>query len=196
MNQPIVPEREPDIIPTSIALTGYSRVGKDACCVQPLVERFRYKRIAFGDFIKRQLDMTIRVHFGFSAFTDDTEEKAKIRQILEAWGDARYDSILYSLTEKIEEHRSFGYPCVNARLARVEEGRAWKRSGGIIVRVMRDGVGPSTQWELERVSEIERAGLVDLRVTLPDGVNSAREAFIEAMKPHLKLQNTKEVSNG
>lgn len=136
-----------------IAFCGYSRTGKDSAAI-PLIEAGHTRR-CFGDIIKRQLDPIIQKHFGFSAFTEVTAEKARIRRTLESWGEDNYDAILDELFDGLPER------CVNTRLCRVREARRWREVGGILIEVVREGVGPSTPWEEATMREMRAAGLVD-----------------------------------
>jgi len=99
--------------PKRIALTGYGGCGKDELA-RPLVAH-GYTRRCFGDVIKRQLDPLIREHFGFSAFTSDLAEKAKIRPILEQWGECNYDRVAGEFFDTVPEY------CVNTRISRMGE---------------------------------------------------------------------------
>lgn len=135
-----------------IALTGYARSGKDE--IGKLLISRGYKRVAFGDIIKRQLDPLIRQHFGFSAFTEIDEEKRKIRGTLEHWGEDNYDAIFKEFFDTLPD------VAVNTRLVRAREAQEWVRRGGIIVRVERPDRLPETDFAKRMADEITESGLV------------------------------------
>lgn len=132
--------------PIHIAFAGYAGSGKDTAALR-LIER-GFKRVCFGDIIKRQIDPLIQEHLGFSAFTEDREQKTLIRGVLEQWGDANY--------EKIGEEFFRDLPplAVNTRLVRVREAEKWVDGGGIILVVNRPGVEPSSKWEEQCLKEL------------------------------------------
>jgi hypothetical protein len=141
-----------------IAFTGYARAGKDEAA-KPLIEA-GWKRHAFGDLIKLQLDPLIRQHLGFSAFTELDSQKQTIRGTLEQWGESNYFNIMRDYFDILPEK------CVNVRLCRKAEAMEWKKRGGIIVEVRRmiGGVTqtPSTSWEEAIVTTLRNADLVDI----------------------------------
>lgn len=132
--------------PIRIAFAGYAGSGKDTAATR-LIQR-GFKRVCFGDIIKRQLDSVIQQHFGFSAFTEDREQKALIRGVLEQWGDANY--------EKIGEEffRDLPVLAVNTRLVRVREAEKWVEGGGFIFVMHRPGLEPSSKWEEQCLTEL------------------------------------------
>lgn len=135
-----------------VAFTGYARSGKDACG-KVLIQQ-GYKRVAFGDIIKRQLDPVIRVHFGFSAFTESDEEKKKIRGTLEHWGEDNYDAIFKEFFETLPEL------AVNTRLVRAREAEEWVKQGGVIYEVSRPGCVAETNFAERMMNEMWLSGLV------------------------------------
>lgn len=135
-----------------IALAGYAGVGKDEAA-KALIQA-GYTRVAFGDIIKRQVDALVKQHLGFSAFTEDRTQKPLIRRTLESWGEDNYDQIMREFFESLPER------AVNTRLVRVREATEWVRRGGIIIRIDRPGVGPATEWEEARLTELKREGLI------------------------------------
>ena len=135
-----------------VAFAGFADAGKDEAA-RPLLEA-GYWRVCFGDIIKTQLDPLIREHFGFSAFTEDRTQKERIRRVMEAWGEDNYSAICDAFFRDLEP------PSVNTRLVRVREARLWTERGGIVVRVNRPGRTGATQWERDRLVELERGGFV------------------------------------
>lgn len=135
-----------------IAFAGCAGAGKDLAAI-PLYA-LGYRKHAFGDIIKRQLDPLVREYFGFSAFTEDRTQKARIRRTLESWGEDRYGEITVEYFETLPER------AVNTRLVRVREAEEWVRRGGIILLLERPHVGAATPWEAERLQELEDSGLI------------------------------------
>lgn len=135
-----------------VALAGFAGVGKDVAA-QVLVDR-GYTRVCFGDIIKDQLDEVVRRHFGFSAHTPDREQKTRIRRTMESWGEDNYDQICQQFFDSLPAQ------AVNTRIVRVREARGWTALGGVIIEVVRPGVGPATSWERERWEELMRSGLI------------------------------------
>lgn len=136
-----------------IAFVGYARAGKDEAA-KPLIAA-GYNRVCFGDVIKRQVDQLIQRHLGFSAFTEVTEQKAKIRRTLENWGEDNYDNIFNYFFNHLPR------PAVNTRLCRVREAQEWKRLGGILVEIRRPNTDAETQWSADRLKELTDADLID-----------------------------------
>jgi len=73
-----------------IGICGHGRSGKDTFC--EIAKNFLSKkkvaaaRVAFADEIKRDLDSVCRHNIGFSAFTEDSDQKKLIRPLLVAYG--------------------------------------------------------------------------------------------------------------
>lgn len=143
-----------------IAFAGYAGVGKDEAA-KPLIAR-GYKRCCFGDIIKKQIDPVVRQHLGFSAFTEDREQKKSIRRTLESWGEDNYDGIMREFFGNLPEL------AVNTRLVRTREAEEWRRQGGTIVLICRPGVAAATRWEEERLQELDACGFID-QVICNDG---------------------------
>jgi hypothetical protein len=139
-----------------IAFVGYARTGKDEAAKTLIAAG--YSRVCFGDIIKMQLDEVIQKHLKFSAFTEISEEKAKIRRTLENWGEDNYDNIFAHFFNTLPT------PSVNTRLCRVREGKEWVARGGTIVEVTRPGVGPETDWSRDRLEELRAEGLIARRI--------------------------------
>lgn len=136
-----------------IAFTGYARSGKDEAAQALLA--CGYERRCFGDVIKKQLDGLCLRELGYSAFTTDDAQKARIRPLLEHWGDANYDAIF------AEFFRTLPRKVVNTRLVRLLEAEEWRRRGGLIVEIQRPGVSPASSWEEARLAELRQAGYID-----------------------------------
>lgn len=153
-----------------IAFAGYARCGKDTAC-DALVPH-GYKRVAFGDIIKRIIDPLCIKHAGFSAFTQDDEQKKLIRGMLEQTGEAFYDAITDEFFETIPEK------AVNGRIVRLREAYKWKERGGHIVMIVRPEVAPATEWEAARLAELQEAGVIDMTILNTD-LNEFKEEVVE-----------------
>jgi hypothetical protein len=135
-----------------IAFAGYAREGKDAAAQRLITSG--WKRCAFGDIIKVQLDPLMKEHLGFSAFTEDDTQKNQIRPILEQWGEVNYDGVIREFFDTLPPR------AVNTRLVRLREAKEWMRRGGVILRIRRPGVEPATDWERDRLQELYDVGAI------------------------------------
>jgi hypothetical protein len=135
-----------------IAFAGYAREGKDAAAQRLITSG--WKRTAFGDIIKHQLDPLINFHLGFSAFTETDAQKKQIRPILEQWGEVNYDGVMREFFATLPPR------AVNTRLVRLREAKEWMRRGGIILRIRRPGIEPATDWERDRLQELYDGGVI------------------------------------
>lgn len=153
-----------------IAFAGYARCGKDTACdaLVPL----GYKRVAFGDIIKRYIDPICWQYAGFSAFTQVDEQKKQIRGLLEQAGEAFYDMVTTEFFENLPEK------AVNSRIVRLREAYKWKERGGNIVMIVRPEVAPATEWEAARLAELQNAGVIDMTILNTD-INEFQEEVIE-----------------
>jgi len=139
-----------------IAFTGYARAGKDEAA-KILIDN-GYTRRCFGDIIKEQLRPLCKEHMGIDTFTENNTDKNRIRGLLELWGDVNYADVFNEFFANLPDM------CVNTRLVRVREAIAWKERGGIILNVTRATIRPSSQWEFDRLAELQSAGLIDQNV--------------------------------
>jgi len=158
------------IMKNLIAFAGYARCGKDTAC-DALVPH-GYKRVAFGDLIKEQVDGLCRNELGFSAFTQDDIQKKQIRPLLEQWGEVNYDNITDEFFENLPEK------AVNGRIVRLREAYKWKERGGHIVMIVRPEVAPATEWEAARLAELQEAGVIDM-VIINSDLNEFKEEVVE-----------------
>lgn len=167
-----------------IALTGYSRSGKDTAA-DALVE-LGYTRCAFGDIIKAMVNEAPIEEFslfrdwlessgrdrkrvadiahgwclvklcGVSPFTQNDEVKPLLRALLEDYGIWRYDEVTHRFFSTLPEL------CVNSRLCRAAEGHLWRQKGGILVEIVRPGNTAHTPVEAGWMQELTDAGLIDV----------------------------------
>lgn len=138
-----------------IALHGLSRTGKDT--VGTIIRSFfpQMRRVAFGDIIKADLDQLIFDHFGFSAFTENDNEKAIIRSMLVHWGYANYQSV------ERRFFRDMPIFAVNTRIFRVREAKLWKQAGGVVWEVTRPCTTPAEPNEALEIATCRAEGLID-----------------------------------
>jgi hypothetical protein len=163
-----------DGMPARVALAGYARVGKDEAA-KVLIER-GWTRSTFADIIKGQVDALITKHFKFSAFTEVTEEKAKIRGTLVAFGEDNYAAISEEYFAALPE------VCVNTRLARIKEALRWKELGGVIVEVQRVGVAAESEWSSMCVRELRDGSFIDATIINDDTIEELQERLTWHLK--------------
>jgi hypothetical protein len=135
-----------------IAFAGYAGAGKDSAA-RPLI-RAGYARRCFGDTIKGQVDELVKKHLGFSAFTEDREQKAIIRTTLESWGEANYSAIL------TEYFANLPTRAVNTRICKRAEAEKWVSLGGVIVEIRRPKVVAETPWAAEQLQVLRERKLI------------------------------------
>jgi hypothetical protein len=167
-----------------IALTGYSRSGKDTAA--DALVALGYQRKAFGDIIKSMVDDTDYKVFGnfhdwlietgrpqarisaiaygwslikmcgVSPFTQEDDTKIHLRPVLEDYGIWKYEQV----TERF--FSTLPKLCVNSRLCRAAEGKRWREEGGILIEIVRPGNKAHTDVEAGWMVELTEAGLIDV----------------------------------
>lgn len=160
--------------PNLIAFAGYSGSGKDeaAKALYPL----GYVRHNFADLIKQQLDYVVSEYKGFSAFTEDREQKKSIRRTLEAWGEDNYQAIFD------EYFAHMPAKAVNTRLVRVQEATEWKRRGGVILLVVMPHLTAATAWEQENLNQLRWAGMLDVIVGNGGTVAELHQGILDGLR--------------
>lgn len=123
----------------NIACCGLARVGKDTVC-DYLVGEYGYKKLSFGDIIKKYCDEYCLDKWNISAFTQIDAEKNMIRDHLITWGDDHYDMICNEYFTAVDACNVEGIPVCNARILRLKEADLWYKRGGDIWCVERPGV--------------------------------------------------------
>lgn len=162
---------------TKIAFAGYAGSGKDEAAKQLIGMGFQ--RRCFGDLIKQDCDALIREHFGFSAFTEERDQKKLIRRTLEAWGDDNYDHLMYRFFNTLPAL------VVNTRLVRVPEAKEWRNRGGVIVLIERPGNPPASIWEADALQSLFEAEVID--GTLHNDGTVAQLHALTSQLPHFGL---------
>jgi hypothetical protein len=171
---------------TKVAFAGYANAGKDAAADALLPHGFT--KSSFGDIIKRRvsemcateladvIDRTMAevrdlevlgaIAEGFylvnngiiSAYTEDDDEKSRIRTLLERYGEAFYGDIFDEYMTDLPEL------VVNARLVRCQEAEEWRKQGGIIISVASPTSKAASEWEEDRYMELVAAGHIRFSV--------------------------------
>lgn len=166
-----------------IAFAGYAREGKDAAAHKLI--SLGWHRVAFGDIIKKHIDSLVKLHLGFSAFTEDDTQKKQIRPILEQWGEVNYDGVMKEFFDTLPSR------AVNTRLVRLREAKEWIKRGGIILRVRRPNIDPATEWERDRLKELYDGGVIHDTI-INDGtieqLHNRVEYFSGSVDPYLQTR--------
>jgi hypothetical protein len=182
-----------------IALTGYSRCGKDVAA-DALVS-IGYERRCFGDIIKHLVQIagpsewegfaewlqetnrnsqrisqiatgwSVVKDLGYSPFTQDDDVKPMLRPILEDYGIWKYNEVVEQFFHNLPAK------CVNSRLCRVDEGKMWRDRGGIIVKIIRPGNDSHTEVERIWMEELHEACLIDMVVGNDGDIHHLHEAI-------------------
>jgi hypothetical protein len=198
------------MIPKMIGLTGFAGVGKDA--VGDILMQSDYKKHTMGMLIKQSLlpgnpgcpsideiDAYVNKHAKKYAlhmpsiassyyecklgeldpFTSNPELKAYLRPLLEIAGKTNYkwyfDKFFSSLPAL----------CLNTRVAQIDEAWEWSRRGGIIIEVIRQGVGPASQTEDEWLFQLKKEGLIDYTFANWGSIKDSQDRFIRSLHDFL-----------
>lgn len=183
-----------------IALTGYSRSGKDTAA--DALVGVGYQRKAFGDIIKSMVDEADYKVFGnfhdwlietgrpqprissiaygwslikmcgVSPYTQEDDTKIHLRPVLEDYGIWKYNQV----TERF--FSTLPKLCVNSRLCRAAEGKRWRDEGGILIEIVRPGNKAHTEVEAGWMVELTEAGLIDV-VLYNDGTPTQLQEAIK-----------------
>lgn len=183
-----------------IALTGYSRSGKDTAA-DALVE-IGYQRRAFGDIIKAMVDDADYKSFrefhewlletgrpqprisaiaygwslikvcGVSPYTQEDDTKIHLRPVLEDYGIWKYEQVTDRFFSTLPKL------CVNSRLCRAAEGKRWRQEGGILIEIIRPGNKAHTEVEAGWMVELTEAGLIDV-VLYNDGTQAQLQKAVQ-----------------
>jgi hypothetical protein len=154
-----------------IGICGYARCGKDTLYNAFKDHGCNAKRIAFGDSIKEDLQILIDENFDIDVWTDDDDEKALIRPILVAYGNAkRADDPDYWIKrglDKITEKEGITYVFTDIRYER--ELLAIKNLKGFnthSVYLERENNEPANEEELLHITPLKEK--VDDRILMID----------------------------
>lgn len=154
-----------------IGLTGYARTGKDtvASMLQELEPRF--ERVSMGNLIKASANPVLREYLGISAFTEDAVEKEIIRNFLVWHGYHKYDHFLDEF-KKVCQDRQY---LINTRIFDLREAKWWVEQGGVIVEVVRPGVGAAEPREEENLARLKAHGLVHATLVNDGNLEALRD---------------------
>ena len=193
------------MIPKMIGLTGFAGSGKDAVSEQLLPHG--YKKHTIGNLIKKSLtpgencmkiDRLVyliehkhtkyiehlpkiaKAYFdcklGYvDPFTDDPIAKAGIRPLLEVIGLADYTSYFDQFFASLPE------VCLNTRICHLDEANEWVNRGGVIIEVVRKGVGPATGTEDEWIFQLKKEGLIDYTFANWGSIEESQDRFIRSL---------------
>jgi hypothetical protein len=164
--------------PLRIALHGLARTGKDTvgAMLREMVPSL--KRVAFGDIIKGDLDDLVRKHLGFSAFTENDEQKKQIREVLVHWGYANYTSVERRFFDSLPLH------AVNTRLFRAREAELWIQAGGVVWEVVRPNTKPAEPREMIELQECRDKGFITANIWNGGTLDDLRVQVLRAVRTH------------
>lgn len=150
--------------PRIIAITGYARVGKSTLALrmqQWLINQYPHEEhivYAFATSLKMAVADIIWRHYRVSPFTENPDDKKKIRPFLVSYAmDKRAQDPAYWI-KRLDSiiHRQAPSSALIADL-RFENEAQWVRDkGGIIMRVRRDDVDPANETEAENDVKVDK----------------------------------------
>lgn len=157
-----------------IGVAGVARAGKDtfgnAAGKKIKSLNYDYQILSFADEVKRDLDPLIKKTFGFSAFTEVTEEKEIIRPVLIAWGTHvmrkhNGNHWIDKIQKNIKNDANVVYVVTDVRYVNECE---WIQSfnQGCVVHVSRDNVKPNNTEEIKNDPILQKK--CDVKLILPD----------------------------
>lgn len=162
-----------------IGLVGVAASGKDTLADALGVEHGFVKH-SQGNIIKRLFDQQCRDILGYSAFTENREQKEHIRPLLIHGG--------YVFVDWVEDqlYRTMPSLAVNNRVYLPEQGERWLAEGGVLWEVWRPGHKPVEPLE-QRYLDIMRERSLITRVVLNDGTYEEWEAKCANIARELKV---------
>lgn len=160
-------------MPKLIALTGYGRAGKDVLGAAFIAQGWH--RLAMGDHIKLLFTPLVERHLGYTAFTEEPEEKEHIRPLLVHGGQVFYEHVSNAYFANVDAALNRGRSVINTRLFRPEEAERWRQRGGEIWEVTRAGNGPKEPEEAAALELLRAHGFI-ARTLHNDGTLAEWEA--------------------
>jgi len=146
--------------PKILALSANARVGKDTFfkALKLVYPELKIKRFAFADAVKDDLAEEIKDTYGFSVYTQDSEQKKQIRPRLIEHGEGSkianptiwVDKVFNSIAESdcdLAVITDIRYPI---------ELEHTRLHGGKIIHLERDGIGPGSDLEREHIPTIAK----------------------------------------
>lgn len=117
-----------------IGLAGKKQVGKDTVA-NYLVNKFGFKKVAFGDFVKAEIKEILKK---FAGINYSEKNKEKFRTLLQAWGDIRrLQNPNYWIEKLFFEIKDF--PKVVISDCRfIKEIEEVKKRGGFVFKIVRN----------------------------------------------------------
>ena len=165
-----------------LVLSGYARSGKDSLYDGLRSNDERFERIAFADALKDDIDPFLRQHVGISAWTTDNGEKAIIRPMLVAYGEAmravNADYWLNKGLDKVDEYSGRVYVFTDARYENEIFG-IQKRFPTVskTIRIKREGNSPANNEEIVSFALIDSNIEFDKEITIPSIDDKLKETL-------------------
>jgi len=135
--------------PKIIALSGYATVGKDTVgnaiiTYYAAMLNKTYKRVAFADEVRKDLDPFIKNHYGFSCINCDKYQKRIIRGLMVGHGESKRkqnpEYWIYRVKQLIKEYNDGGCGVIITDLRYENEAQFVKDNGGVIIHLTRNGI--------------------------------------------------------
>jgi len=148
-----------------IGVSGFARSGKDTfyerCKIHLEKEGKKVCRFGFADVLKAECDELLSKYTDISAFTENKTEKELVRPLLVTWGtqirrgldqNCWIKKIQQDVIDKLIE----GYYVFITDVRFKNEAEWIKMNGGLLVNVVRDGVGPANHDEHTQSHHIKK----------------------------------------
>lgn len=151
-------------LPKLIGIGGYARVGKDTVgksilTYAAVVLNKPYKRVAFADELKKEIDPFVKENFGFSVFNANDEQKKIIRPLLVGLGESRRiqnpEYWIYKAKLQVEINKNNGIGSIVTDVRYKNEAQWIKDNGGIVIYIHRNGIFAPNPTEEESMPEVQ-----------------------------------------
>lgn len=151
-------------LPKLIGIGGYARVGKDTVgksilTYAAVVLNKPYKRVAFADELKKEIDPFVKENFGFSVFSANDEQKKIIRPLLVGLGESRRiqnpEYWIYKAKLQVEINKNNGIGSIVTDVRYKNEAQWIKDNGGIVIYIHRNGIFAPNPTEEESIPEVQ-----------------------------------------
>lgn len=151
-------------LPKLIGIGDYARVGKDTVgksilTYAAVVLNKPYKRVAFADELKKEIDPFVKENFGFSVFNANDEQKKIIRPLLVGLGESRRiqnpEYWIYKAKLQVEINKNNGIGSIVTDVRYKNEAQWIKDNGGIVIYIHRNGIFAPNPTEEESIPEVQ-----------------------------------------